>query len=179
MTKRVIDIPFHSVTIRGVTFEGTVTRLWPMLDVRCGERRGHSPLGYCTTLQRRPADHHGPAGLWIAKYRTQKRFLLPDLDPEELAVLEDEFGLTLHDAKRQDCPVCAFYDSRAADGLIAWTQRHPWSAARWRHTTNYLGDWSGWCRHTAAAREILENARRGRTPDATPKKPSPRTVTRR
>ncbi|MCS4088773.1 hypothetical protein [Rhizobium sp. BK176] len=124
------DYDFHSITLSGRTFVGSMSVDGPYIS----EQNKGVALGSCCSVGR---DQNGD---WaIFKYRDQHRLSLKGLSDDDVADLVVEFGIRLHDSRPEEW--MHFFNSPAWPKCSAWINKHPRIAARFANTTHYLPGW--------------------------------------
>lgn len=135
---------FHSVTIRGVRFDGLVDSDGPCLS----SNRGWTPLGVCSLrnfVPERPNHHRERRGWWVVKYYAEARIDLTHFTIADAARLADEFGLFSEDGSAPDsfhpASTRRFMASPAWSGLCRWVSAHPRLARKHAADDDYMPGW--------------------------------------
>lgn len=96
---------FHSVTIRGVRFDGIIDRDGPEIS----SKRGWSPLVVCALPNFDPDQvYHEtplPSGWWVVKYYDEARLRLVDFSPAEIQHLASAFGIAFLNGEDETGPL--------------------------------------------------------------------------
>lgn len=139
---------FHSVTIRGVRFDGRVEEInGPTLS----SKRGWTPLVVCALRNFDPTRRYdtrpSPSGWWVIKYYDEIRLNLTDFGEPAIRRLADEFGICVLDGGDNDphpldsIRLRMFMASPAWSGLCRWVSDHPRLAKQLAASDDYVPGW--------------------------------------
>ena len=139
---------FHSVTIRGVRFDGRVDEInGPTLS----SKRGWTPLVVCSLRNFNPTQTYDirpkPSGWWVIKYHDEIRLNLTDFGEPTIYRLAMEFGIAVLDGGDGDPSLLdpirmrMFMGSPAWSGLCRWVSDHPRLAKQHASADDYVPSW--------------------------------------